>query len=130
VTQTARATLHAIHSVFPPPTSTDTPGTKDPISEKKLTKGGTRWATTKEILGYELDGILHTIKLPDQKAEALLKELKKVLRKHQVPLKRFWSLAGWLQHAARILSAAKAFFAYSSQRGLAGFTFLCWLGTS
>jgi hypothetical protein len=109
--QTARATLHAIHSVFPPPTAADPPGTKDPISEKKLGKGDARWATVKEILGYELDGIHRTIKLPDQKADALLKELKKVLRKQHIPLKHFRSLAGHLQHAARILPAAKSFFA-------------------
>jgi hypothetical protein len=105
-----RATLHAIHSVFPPPRPTDPPGTKDPISEKKLAKGDARWDTTKEILGYELDGIKRTVQLPKTKSEALLKELRKVLKKQRIPLKRFRSLAGRLQHAARILPAAKAFF--------------------
>jgi hypothetical protein len=33
--RTARATLHAIHSVFPTPAATGTPDAKDPISEKK-----------------------------------------------------------------------------------------------
>jgi hypothetical protein len=108
--RTARATLHGIHSIFPPPTPADPPDTKDPISEKKLLKGDARWDTIKEVLGYELDGVNRTIKLPDKKAEALLKELRKVLRKQRVPLKRFRSLVGRLQHAARILPAAKAFF--------------------
>jgi hypothetical protein len=106
----ARATLHAIHSVFPPPASTDPPGTKDPISVKKLDKGDARWDTTKEILGYELDGIHRTVRLPPAKSDALLHELRKVLKKTRVPLKRFRSLAGRLQHAARILPAARAFF--------------------
>jgi hypothetical protein len=105
-----RATLHAIHSVFPPPDPTDPPGTKDPISERKLAKGDARWDTTKEILRYELAGIKRTVRLPPAKSEALLKELRKVLKKPRVPLKRFCSLAGRLQHAARILPAAKAFF--------------------
>jgi hypothetical protein len=35
----ARATLHVIHSVFSPQAADDAPGTKDPISEKKLKKG-------------------------------------------------------------------------------------------
>jgi hypothetical protein len=59
-----RATLHAIHSVFATPEATGTPEAKDPISEKKLLKGDGRWATTKEILGYLLDGVAHTIQLP------------------------------------------------------------------
>jgi hypothetical protein len=58
----------------------------------------------KEILGYLLDGRARTIRLPDDQAEALLQEIK------AVPLARFRSLAGRLQHAARILPAARAFF--------------------
>jgi hypothetical protein len=47
--RTARATLHAIHNVFQPPSVAGTPGAKDPISEKKLLKGDGRWDTKKEI---------------------------------------------------------------------------------
>jgi hypothetical protein len=108
--KTARATLHAIHSVFPTPESTGTPDAKDPVSEKKLAKGDARWDTTKEILGYWLDGVTRTIQLPPSRAEDLLKEVKSILKKRRVPLKRFRSIAGRLQHAARILPAARAFF--------------------
>jgi hypothetical protein len=111
--RTARATLHAIHNIFPSPTAMGTPDAKDPISEKKLAKkGDARWNTTKEILGYLLDDVARTIRLPPNRAEALLKELKSILKKCRVPLKGFRSIAGRLQHAARILPAAtKAFFA-------------------
>jgi hypothetical protein len=108
--RTARATLHAIHSVFPTPAATGTPNAKDPISEKKLAKGDARWDPTKEILGYWLDGVSRTIQLPPSRAEDLLKEVKNILKKRRVPLKRFRLLAGRLQHAARILPAARAFF--------------------
>jgi hypothetical protein len=108
--RTARATLHAIHSVFPSPAATGTPDAKDPISEKKLAKGDARWDTKKEILGYWLDGVDRTIQLPPARAALLLKEVKAILKKQRVPLKRFRSIAGRLQHAARILPAAKAFF--------------------
>jgi hypothetical protein len=54
--RTERATLHAIHNVFPPPKATGTIDAKDPISEKKLAQGEARWATLKEILGDWLDG--------------------------------------------------------------------------
>jgi hypothetical protein len=118
-----RATLHAIHSVSPPPTADDPPGTKDPISEKKLKRGDAQWNPIKEVLGYELNGIDRTIQLPKAKSEALLKELRKVLRKQRIPLKRFRSLVGRLQHAARILPAAKAFFTPMNEalRGLPSF---------
>jgi hypothetical protein len=102
----ARATLHAIHSVLQPPTATGTPDAKDPISAKKLVKGDARWDTKKEILGYWLDGKHRTIQLPPSRAASLLKETKSVLKKKRVPLKRFRSLAGRLQHAARILPSA------------------------
>jgi hypothetical protein len=62
--RTARATLHAIHSVFPAPKATGTPDAKDPVSEKKLAQGDARWDTTKEILGYWLDGVNRTVQLP------------------------------------------------------------------
>jgi hypothetical protein len=108
--RTARATLHAIHGVFPTPAATGTPDAKDPISEKKLAKGDARWDTTKEILGYWLDGVNRTVQLPPSRADNLLQEVKSILKKKRVPLKRFRSIAGRLQHAARILPAAKAFF--------------------
>jgi len=118
--RTARATLHGIHSVFQPPSSTGMSDAKDPISEKKLLKGDGRWDTRKEILGYLLDGVARTIQLPADRADALLKELRAVLKKQRVQLKRFRSLVGRLQHAARILPAARAFFTplYNALKGL------------
>jgi hypothetical protein len=108
--KTARATLHAIHSVFPSPKATGTPDAKDPISEKKMLKGDGRWDPNKEILGYLLNGIDRTIQLPPDRATNLLREIRNVLKKQRIPLKRFRSIAGRLQHAARILPAARAFF--------------------
>jgi hypothetical protein len=119
----ARATLHAIHSIFQPPAETGTPGAKDPISEKKLAQGDARWDTKKEILGYWLDGIDRTIQLPPSRAADLLREIKAVLKKRRIPLKRFRSLVGRLQHAARILPSARAFFTplNNALRGLPDF---------
>jgi hypothetical protein len=88
--RTARAALQAIHSVFPPPSATNSPGAKDPIvSEKKLHKRDGRWDTQKEILGYMLDGINRTVQLPADWADALIKEVRAILRKTRVQLKRF-----------------------------------------
>jgi hypothetical protein len=122
--RTARATLHAIHSVFPSPAATGMPDAKDPVSEKKLAKGDGRWNTTKEILGYWLDGEDWTVQLPPNRADDLLKEVKSILKKQRVPFKRFCSIAGRLQHAARILPAARAFFT-PINNALRGFLCFC-----
>jgi hypothetical protein len=118
--RTARASLHAIHSVFASPDALAAAGLKDPISEKKLLKGDGRWDTKKEILGYLLDGVARTIQLPQDRADALLKEVSAILKKTRVLLPRFRSIVGRLQHAARILPAAKVFFTplYNALRGL------------
>ena len=108
--KTARATMHAIHQVFRTPEATGTPGAKDPISEKKLEKGDARWDTTKEVLGYILEGKERTVRLPKDKANALVKEVRAILTKQRVARKRFRSVVGRLQHAARILPVAKSVF--------------------
>lgn len=54
---------------------------KDAVSEKKLAIGDVRWATVKGIVGSDLDGVKRTVKLPAQRAVALIKEVRKVLNK-------------------------------------------------
>jgi hypothetical protein len=63
------------------------------------------------------------VRLPEQKSETLLKELRKALKKRRLPFKRFRSLVGRLQHAARILPAGKSFFTPMNEamRGLPQF---------
>jgi hypothetical protein len=106
----SRATLHAIHSIFPSPEVTGHVGGKDPISRKKLEKGDARFDIEKEILGFLINGVDRTVRLAEAKAQAIAAEIVAVLRKTHVNLKRFRSLLGKLQHAARILPAAKGLF--------------------
>jgi hypothetical protein len=106
----SRATLHAIHSIFPPPERSGHIGGKDPVSQKKLEKGDARFDIEKEILGFLINGAERTVRLSDAKAKAITDEIGRVLRKSHVPLKRFRSLLGRLQHAARILPSAKGMF--------------------
>jgi hypothetical protein len=54
---------------------------KTPSLKKKLAKGDARWNTSKEILGYMLNGRDRTMQLPPAQADALLKELKNILKK-------------------------------------------------
>jgi hypothetical protein len=102
----SRATLHAIHSMFPPPEVSGHTGGKDPISRKKLEKGDARFNIEKEILGFLINGVDRAVRLSEVKVDALAKEIVAVLRKTHVPFKRFRSLLGKLQHAARIIPAA------------------------
>ncbi len=84
--QTARATLHTIHSVFPLPWSTGVLDAKDPVSEKKLQKGDEQWDSQTDILGYWFDRKDRTVQLPPYQAVDLLTATKTVLRKKRVPL--------------------------------------------
>lgn len=86
-------------------------------------QGDAGWNICKEILGHLLNGHNHTIQLPLAQAEALLKELKNILKKKRIPLKRLRSIAGHLQDAAQTLPVARAFFTSinNALRGLPAF---------
>jgi hypothetical protein len=103
----ARATLFGIHSIFPPPTMTGHTGGKDPISEKKLEKGDARFLIDKEILGFLLDGRARTVQLPRKKADHIIQEITRILKKTSVPIKRYLSVIGKIRHAAQIIPVAK-----------------------
>ena len=108
--RTARASLHAIHSIFPPPARSGHTGGKDPVSQKKLDKGDGRFCPQKEILGFLVDGRTRTVCLPQRKVATLISDLDLLLRGCKASLKCFRSLAGKLRHAAQILPAAKSLF--------------------
>ena len=105
----SRALLHGIHEVFPPPSVTKHNGF-DPISEGKLEKGEGTWDTTKEVLGWDIDGKAGTIQLPGKKCSKLRALLKTIMRKHRVSLNKFQQLAGKLQHASYGLPGGKGLF--------------------
>ena len=56
IRRVSRATLHATHSIFPPPEVSGHIGGKDPISKKKLGKGDARLDIEKEILEFLING--------------------------------------------------------------------------
>jgi hypothetical protein len=110
-----RASMHAIHEVFPPPDVTGHTEGKDPISLKKLQQGDARWETVKEVLGFLFDGAAKTVSLPPDKAANILKELERVLKKQMLPFKRFRSLLGKLRHVAIILPSLRGLFTPGNQ---------------
>ena len=105
----SRAMLHGVHSVFPPPEISKHKG-EDPISQKKLHQGDGTWMTTKEILGWLLDGTKYTIQLPPEKCQQITTQIKAILRMKAVPLKKFQKVAGKLQHASLGILGGKGLF--------------------
>ena len=103
--------LHAIHSIFPPSEISGHVGGKDPISQKKLEKGDARFDIEKEILGSLINEGGRTVRLLEPtKAKSIAGDITKFLRESHVSLKRFRFVLGRLQHAARIILAAKGMF--------------------
>ena len=110
IRRVSRATLHAIHSIFPPPEVSGHKGGKDPISRKKLEKGDAHFDIEKEILGFLINGADRTVRLSEPEAKSIADDITKLLKKSHVALKRFRSVLGRLQHAARIIPTAKGMF--------------------
>jgi hypothetical protein len=74
-----RAAIHGIHALFPPTLITNHDGGKESISQKKLAQGDGHFETSKDMIGFCLDGIKHTVCLPAEKAMAYIKEAHTVL---------------------------------------------------
>jgi hypothetical protein len=102
----ARAILHGIHSVFPPPAVTGHAG-EDPVALKKLKQGDGLFATRKEILGWIFDGARRCIELPVDKVERITSELHATVRRTRVRRKDFEQLRGRLRHACIGIPAGK-----------------------
>jgi hypothetical protein len=62
----------------------------------------------KIILGFLFNGEYRTVQLPTDKADGIITEIQRQLKKNRVPLKRFLTIVGRIMNAARILPAAKA----------------------
>ena len=83
-------------------------GGREPLSEKKIRKGDADWTTRKEVLGWLVDGDARTVELPADKAAAYEKELRALMRKKKVPIKRFREIVGKLRFAALCLPAGRS----------------------
>jgi hypothetical protein len=106
----ARSIMHDIHSVFPPPDVTGHTGGKDPVSIKKLEKGDGQWHHEKEILGFIIDGDAKTIRISESKADDIVMEIRRILKKKRVQLKRYRKIVGKLRHVALIMPGTKGMF--------------------
>ncbi|KAL7546443.1 hypothetical protein ACHAWF_013569, partial [Thalassiosira exigua] len=79
--------------------------------DREAPQGEGLWEVQKELLGWVFDGATQCIELATKKQEAILKELKTVLRmKRDVPFKRVEKLVGKLRHAAIGISGGTGLF--------------------
>ena len=99
ITKIARAMLHGIHSIFPPPKISGHNG-EDPISQKKLNEGEGMFDYNKEILGWEINGKNFTIQLTTQKANKIIQILKETTKRKTIPHKNLQKIQGKLIHAS------------------------------
>jgi hypothetical protein len=109
IKRVARAALHTIHSLFPPPEITGHVGGKDSVSKKKCDKGDAHLERTKEIMGFLIDREKWMASLPPAKALAIDVEMDKLLPKKHVSLKQMQVIMGKIIHVTQILPTAKAF---------------------
>jgi hypothetical protein len=105
-----RAALHGIHAIFPPPDVTGHIGGKDPISLKKLQRGDAQWSHQKEILGFVVNGDTKTVSITEARATDIVGEIRKILKKKQVQLKRYRRIVGKIRHVALIMPGVKGLF--------------------
>lgn len=95
----ANAMGHGIHDVFP--TASDP--SDDPMAFKKMERGDCLYDTTKDILGFDFDGVKKTLWLEDAKRELILTALASWCRRATLergtPFKEYQSIVAKLRHA-------------------------------
>jgi len=105
----SRAMLIGVRSIFPPPEVSGHHG-QDPVSQKKLDQGEGSWETTKEILGWLVDGAHFTVQLMPDKVDKICKLIKQVCKAKTVPKLRYQELASKIQHPSFGVPGGKGLF--------------------
>jgi hypothetical protein len=106
-----RASLHAIDAVFEPLSPQDPPHRKEPASVKKMLKGDACWATTKRILGWDLDTVAGTLNLPPHRIERLHELLDAISPPNRrVSVKTWHKLLGELRSMSPALPGSRGLF--------------------
>ena len=109
-----RATLHAVHAVFPPPEVLQHEGGRDSISKRKLLKGDARWKPYEVMLGFGVRGESaagRTVAMPLDKKDKYVAKIQEALDKprNYMMFSDFQKLHGKLQHASTIMPCMKGF---------------------
>ncbi len=106
-----RASLHSIDEVFRPLAPNDPPHRKERASVKKMLKGDACWATSKRILGWDINTQDGTLNLPPHRLERLYHLLERISPPHKrVSVKAWQQLLGELRSMSPALPGSRGLF--------------------
>jgi hypothetical protein len=112
-----RSLFEALDSVFRPLLSTNHPDLQKPASVKKMRKGDGTWATRKLVLGWTLDSVTKTIKLPPHWVELLQDIIASLPRTRTgVSVKNWHKVLGELHSMTIRLPGAQGLFSTLHER--------------
>ena len=108
----ARAALHAIHSIFPPPDVLKHEGGRDSISEAKAEKGDTMLKPKEVLLGLACCGEPHerrAVNIPAKKLEKYTAQIEACLPKPYISYSMFNKIHGRVQYCKSIIPHFRGF---------------------
>ena len=109
--QVLRGALHSIDRVLRPLSARDRPSRKDPVSVKKLRQGDACWSTIKTILGWDLDTVDSTLRLPPHRLQRLYALLDAFpSTRKRAPVTEWHQLLGELRSMTAALPGARGLF--------------------
>jgi len=107
IAPTLRAALHAISTVFPDDASSPR---RAVVSASKLAKGDATWATTKRVLGWDIDTEKLTIHLPEHRLQRLDTLLSPLRSQKRVSWRKWQVLLGELRSMVPAIHSSKYYF--------------------
>jgi hypothetical protein len=106
-----RILMEAIDDVFRPLDSADPSYRKQPQSVKKLLQGDASWSTVKKVLGWILDTVAMTIRLPPRRLERLAELLASIpATQSRLSLDRWYKILGELRSMSLALPGTRGLF--------------------
>ena len=84
-----------------------------------MAQGEATWDTTKELLGWVLNGVDYTIQLSPERCAKIVRLINKTVKMKACPLNKFQKVAGKLQHASFGIPGGKGLFSpiYNALQG-------------
>ena len=105
--------MNAIDEVFRPLDAFDDPYRTEPISVKKLRKGDCSWETCKTVLGWVIDTVQMTIKLPEHRVQRLGEILASIpSTQKRIGVKKWHKVIGELRSMSLALPGARNLFSH------------------
>ncbi len=106
-----RILMEAIDDVFRPLDSADPSYRKQPQSVKKLLQGDASWSTLKKVLGWLIDTVAMTIRLPPRRLQRLAELLASIpVTQSRLSLDRWYQILGELRSMSLALPGTRGLF--------------------